>query len=74
MPITEERVQVTREELLDAVWTMQRAIDIMSLARERMERRCDFAYAGALSLAAHQLNMTSDDLLRAADHREGGAE
>ena len=74
MTITEEKVQVTREELLAAADTMNRVLDVISLARKRMERRCDFDYAGALALAAHQLNMTADDLLEAARGRKGGAE
>lgn len=74
----EEKVTVNREELHTAVWTINASVSVIQLAKERAEKRMDFAYAHALALAAHQLNMTADDLLTAAggglpDRRKGGA-
>ena len=74
----EEKVKVNREELRTAVWTINVSISVINLAKKRAEDRMDFAYANALALAAHQLNMTADDLLTAAgsglpDRRKGGA-
>lgn len=74
----EEKVTVDRENLRTAVWTIDVSMSVVKLAMKRAEERMDFAYAHALALVMHQLDMTADDLRTAAEsglpeRRKGGA-
>lgn len=75
----EEKVKVDRENLRTAVWTIDMSGSVIRLAMKRAEERMDFAYAHALALVMHQLDMTADDLRTAAgsgqrpDRRKDGA-
>lgn len=75
----EEKVKVNRENLRTAVWTIDVSMSVVKLAMKRAEERMDFAYAHALALVMHQLDMTADDLRTAAgsglpERRKGGAD
>lgn len=71
---TDDKVQVSAELLENAVWVMERAMDAISVAKERLEMRLDVGYAGVLTMAGHELNMAADDLQTAAHGEKGGAE
>ncbi len=71
---TDDKVQVSVELLENAVWVMDKAMDAISVAKERLEKRLDVGYAGVLAMAGHELNMAADDLLTAARGEKGGAE
>ena len=71
---TDDKVQVSVELLENAVWVMDRAMDAISVAKDRFERRIDTAYAGMLAMAGHELNMAADDLRTVARGEKGGAE
>lgn len=71
---TDNKVQVSVELLESAVWVMDKAMDAISVAKKRLEKRLDADYAGVLAMAGHELNMAADDLLTAARGEKGGAE